>query len=128
MKLNAVVAAVLAAAGFFVSYGYSAVSSAADDPTNGDAKVPPVKYQSSFRNYHPLGEDKFIPWKAANDEVNRIGGWRTYAREAREVTPVTSAPVVPDANAAPMPMEHPKPSAAPPVKRESGHAGHGQPK
>ena len=127
MKFDIVVAVVLAV-GVFAAYGYSGTSSAADDPTNGNAKVPSVKYQSPFRDYRPLGEDKLIPWKAANDEVNRIGGWRTYAREAREVTPVTSAPVVPDANAAPMPMEHPKPSAEPPVKRESGHAGHGQPK
>ncbi len=44
--------------------------------------APSIQYQSPFNDYRPLGEDKRIPWKAANDEVGKIGGWRVYAREA----------------------------------------------
>ena len=91
----------------------------APDPANDKAVVPPVRYQSPFRDYRPLGEDQPIPWKAANDEVARIGGWRAYAKEARELPSVeTPAAVRPPAAT---------PPAAPAPKRPPGHDGHGKP-
>ena len=107
---------------------HSPASFAVDDPGNAKAPVPPVRYQSPFRDYRLFGEDKLIPWKAANDEVRTIGGWRTYAREAREVTPAAPAAVAPapatsPASSSPTPA---KPSTEPPLKREPVHSGHDQ--
>ena len=42
--------------------------------------------------YRRLGEDKRIDWKEANETVNRIGGWRAYAREAQQPDSAASAP------------------------------------
>ena len=36
--------------------------------------------------YRRLG-DETHPWREANDTVNRIGGWRVYAREAQQPDP-----------------------------------------
>lgn len=105
----------------------SGASIAAADPTDEKNTVPPVHYLSPFRDYKPLGEDKPIPWQAANDEVARIGGWRAYAKQAQDA----AASVNPAAPATP--AKAPPPPAKPPVmeapaepKPKSGHEGHGQ--
>jgi len=54
------------------------------DPLDPQASVPAVVYKSPLADYRRLGEDKQVPWSEANDTVNRIGGWRTYAREAQQ--------------------------------------------
>lgn len=54
------------------------------DPLNAQAPVPPVTYASSLASFRRLGEDTRIGWKQANETVNRIGGWRAYAREANQ--------------------------------------------
>ena len=41
-----------------------------------------VTYQSALANYRAYGDVEVQPWRAANDTVLRIGGWRAYAREA----------------------------------------------
>jgi hypothetical protein len=41
-------------------------------------------YKSSFNLYRPYSNEKTANWKSANDEVGRIGGWRTYLKEAQE--------------------------------------------
>ena len=62
------------------------------DPSEAGFVVPAVVYQSAFSDYKRLGADKAIPWKAANDEVANIGGWRAYAKEARgAAAPANSA-------------------------------------
>lgn len=97
---------------------------AAADPTDAQAAVAPLKYQSPFRDYRVLGEDKRVPWKDANDEVARIGGWRAYAKEAQQ-----AAPANPAAGALPaaVPSTPPPAKATPPAteKPAPGHAGHG---
>jgi hypothetical protein len=101
---------------------------AAPDPISADSPTPPTQYKSPFKDYRPLGEDKRIPWKAANDEVGKIGGWRVYLHEAQDaniaasvakpvVAPTTATPVTPE-NA---PIESKQ-------KPMHDHAGHGQPK
>ena len=59
------------------------------DPLDAQAGVPAVTYSSSLAGYRPLGDDKRIPWKAANETVNRVGGWRAYTREAQQPEPAT---------------------------------------
>ena len=62
----------------------------AADPTNPRAEVPAALHVSAFAGYRRHAEAAPTAWKDANDTVTRIGGWRTYAREA--AAPATSAP------------------------------------
>lgn len=54
-----------------------------------------VSYTSPIADYQPFADEKVTAWKASNDKVGQIGGWRAYAREAQqpENTP-TLAPTV----------------------------------
>ena len=61
------------------------------DPLDATAPVPALKFNSSLDSFRPLGEDKPVPWKEANDTTARIGGWRSYAREARAPASAASA-------------------------------------
>jgi hypothetical protein len=44
----------------------------------------PLGFKSTFDHYKPYSEEKPGGWRAANDEVGRIGGWRVYLKEANE--------------------------------------------
>jgi len=44
----------------------------------------PGEYRSALEDYQPYSETRMVPWKAANDTVGQIGGWRAYAKEAAE--------------------------------------------
>jgi hypothetical protein len=66
-------------------------STAPADPLNPQARVPPAVYVSPLAGYRRLGEDKAVPWREANETVNRIGGWRAYAREAQQPEPTAPA-------------------------------------
>jgi len=43
-----------------------------------------VNYRSPIADYKPYVDEKIISWKAANDKVGQIGGWRAYAKEAQQ--------------------------------------------
>jgi len=107
--------------------------------------APSIQYQSPFKDYRPLGEDKRIPWKAANDEVGKIGGWRVYAREASVDNaakesmppqppgkPVTKPGIVASPGSTPADKLAEEPAVKSTVKPvpmdHTDHAGHGQPK
>ena len=85
-------------------------SSARADATDPKAVVPPLVYNSVLRGYRPNVEIEVGAWKDINDNVGRIGGWRVYAKEARQPDAATtdtgaaSAPANP--NAKPMPAGH----------------------
>ncbi len=65
----------------------------ASDPANPQAAVPRAVHSSAFAGYRRQAEPAPIAWKEANDTVTRIGGWRTYAREAAEPSaPAASTP------------------------------------
>lgn len=81
------------------------------DPSAPRAPVPPLHYRSAFSDYRPLTDGK-LGWRQANDEVGRIGGWRTYAREA-------NAPEAPALSPAPAA------ASAPPDGGTSGGAAGG---
>ncbi len=76
-----------------------------------DVRVPvaPLTYQSPFARYRPMTDGAVGEWKAVNDEVARIGGWRAYAREVYEAS-LQAAPVEP-------PMQSP---ASAPERRLDG--------
>jgi hypothetical protein len=46
------------------------------------AQIPAV-YTSPIADYQKFVDEKVLPWKAANDKVAEIGGWRAYAKEAQ---------------------------------------------
>lgn len=68
-------------------------------------------YHSTLADYQRFSEQPVGSWREANDNVGRIGGWRAYAREARE--PAAPAPSGAAASS-------PGPAADP-------HAGNGKP-
>jgi hypothetical protein len=72
------------------------------NPLDAQAAVPPVRHDSAFRHYRGHADEKLAPWKDANDAVGRIGGWRSYAREAAQSGAQTEAPPAPS-GAAPKP-------------------------
>jgi len=81
------VIAVLCGSGFALSADALAQSPPSRDPTNGLAQVPPVVYRSTLSvspGAAPVGADT---WRAANDAVTKIGGWRAYLREAHSPPP-----------------------------------------
>ena len=41
-------------------------------------------FQSAFEGYQPYTDEKTGNWVEANDTVGKIGGWRVYAKEARQ--------------------------------------------
>ena len=92
----------------------------AADPLNARASVPPLVHESAFAQYRRLADAPVGSWREANDNVSRIGGWRAYAREARQPDASASAPppAVPSAASAPI-SKPPSPKAMPQI-----HDGH----
>jgi hypothetical protein len=62
------------------------------DPLNADAPVPALVFRSSLANHRRLQDQAVGSWSQANETVNRIGGWRTYAREASRPDAATTPP------------------------------------
>ena len=81
------------------------------DPADAGASVPSLVYESSFARYRAFAEQEVASWRETNDTAGRIGGWRVYAREAREPEggvkgqPAAVKPVPVEA-AKPMPNSH----------------------
>jgi len=55
---------------------------AAPDAKNAASAPSALSYRSVFADYRAYSEQPVVSWVAANDTVGKIGGWRTYAREA----------------------------------------------
>lgn len=66
--------------------------SARSDPANPAARVPPAAYRSTLADYRRHAEQPVGSWKEVNETVNRVGGWRVYAREASQPDAAASAP------------------------------------
>ena len=49
-----------------------------------------IGYRSPFDGYQRFTQEQVGSWKAANENVGRIGGWREYAKESR--SPASSPP------------------------------------
>lgn len=52
------------------------------DPADPAASVPAAVWRGSLAGYRRYAEQPVAPWKQSNETVNRLGGWRAYAREA----------------------------------------------
>jgi len=60
-----------------------------------DTVLPPVQepvYHSVFAGYQAMSEPKLTPWRAANDTVRDVGGWRAYAKEAAAANTAATTP------------------------------------
>jgi hypothetical protein len=77
------------------------------DPADPKAAVPRAEFRSPLAGYRRHAPEPVASWQEVNRNVNRIGGWRTYLREAATPEPAASASV---------PAPHP-----------AGHQGHGKP-
>jgi hypothetical protein len=99
---------------------------AAADPAAVDSATPATQYQSPFKDYRPLGDDKRTPWRAANDEVGKIGGWRAYLRESQEANKAAPASTPASKPTPSAPLVAPAKSVMPDKPKPSEHAGHGQ--
>jgi hypothetical protein len=86
------------------------------DPLDASVAVPAVAYGSVLSRYPRVREDKAIPWRESNDTAARIGGWRSYAREAQQPDSAPSAPAAAPAKTDPKAMPTPH-----------GHGGHKMP-
>ena len=97
------------------------------------------RYVSSFENYRRFADEPLQSWKASNDRVGQIGGWRTYAKEAAGAdAPLPSAATAPAHQSAGQPdktaseVKPPRPAAvqtpqspsAPAPKASGGHSQH----
>jgi hypothetical protein len=80
------------------------------DPLDAAASAPRVWHRSAFKDYRRFDDAPAVRWRDANDTVDRIGGWRNYAREAAQ---------------APAPNAAPASAAAPRTRPPAGgHDGH----
>jgi hypothetical protein len=55
----------------------------------------PAPIKSAFDGYRPYTDDAVANWKAANENVARIGGWREYARQAQSSDDTSTRPSQP---------------------------------
>ena len=104
------------------------------DPALADSPTPSTQYKSPFKDYRPLGDDKRTPWRDANDEVGKIGGWRVYSRESQEAVKgapeaaptLKPAPSVPAAAPTKLPTSDSSKPESNSNSKPREHAGHGQ--
>lgn len=54
---------------------------AATDPADPQAKVQPFRYIGALSSYRALQDLPAASWQEINEKTNKVGGWRTYARE-----------------------------------------------
>lgn len=69
------------------------------------------EYVSALRDFRRFSDEPVASWRAANETVQRIGGWQAYSREAYQ------------ALRKPAPEARPTPAA--PAERDSHDAHHG---
>lgn len=102
-------------------------SLAGAQPVSSDSKAAPdaaapaafqLQYLSVFTHYHPFREQPVLSWQETNDNAGKIGGWRFYARDAKQ--PETGASA---AGTRPDSVEK-MPSG--PIENPDQHSGHGR--
>lgn len=81
-NLRTALAVLLLSAATLPAGAQNAATTKRPDPTDTQAAVPPVLHRPAVAKTAPPTEVPVGSWSQANDTVWRIGGWRTYAREA----------------------------------------------
>ena len=67
------------------------------DPADARAATAPLQHRATLSTHRPTATTEPGDWRAANDAVGRIGGWRAYAREAQAPAPAAAASAAPGA-------------------------------
>lgn len=62
----------------------AAAQTAAPSAAAPTTQSAPAKYRSVLDGYKSYTEEKTANWIEANNNTGRIGGWRVYAKEARQ--------------------------------------------
>lgn len=101
------------------------------------APATPMAYRSAFDGYKGLTEQPVQSWREANDSVGRIGGWKSYAREAQgglqagsaapSIAPATQTPGPVRAPANTLPERAKAPAASASNAMPVDHTGHTKP-
>lgn len=65
-------------------HAQSTVGAVTTAPTNTASVASPFQFHSVFTHYNMFTEQPVLPWREANDDVGKIGGWRFYAKEASQ--------------------------------------------
>ena len=102
----------------FLSPAFAAIAAVSFSSSTVSAQTA-VSYASPITDYQSFVDEKVTPWKASNDNVGQIGGWRAYAKEAQQPdnTPTPSLSSVP--------MQQPAGNSSN-VTKPDPHAGHKQ--
>ncbi len=87
-------------------------------PNNITSVTSSFQYYSVFTQYHVFTEQPVLSWREANDDVGKIGGWRSYAKEA-------SQPEAADTSTGPKSDPQMKKPVGPPIG-DDPHSGHGR--
>jgi hypothetical protein len=92
----------------------------ASHPLDPQATTAPLVHRSALSTYRRFdAEPPALTWREANDQVERIGGWRAYAREANAPPAPASVPAT-----APPPATAPAASAPRAQRPASPPPGH----
>lgn len=118
-RLHVTLAAVTFAS--FAGVSYAQHDDAASAAASATASLAPLRFDSVLSRYKPMTDQKLGSWREANDTVTRIGGWRTYLKEAQTPAKTPTAAVSPGAPLAPATADTPSPTPA----VANPHAGHG---
>lgn len=69
----------------------AATSAQTVPPTNSASTPAPVvsalEYRSALMQYQRFADPVLLDWRSSNEAVNRIGGWRAYARMSAAQNP-----------------------------------------
>lgn len=50
-----------------------------------------LHYQSAFQHYQAFADVKLLSWHASNEQVEKVGGWMAYAKQAHQPDPAPSS-------------------------------------
>lgn len=78
------------------------------DPLDPQASVPAARPPEALRRYRPASTPDAGGWREANEQVARIGGWKTYLREAQAPEAPAASPAAPPARPASAPAAGPR--------------------
>lgn len=97
-------------AGIAVHVWSASASATPGGPADQTAPITPLHHRSAFEDYRPFNPRATAAWREANDTVQKIGGWRAYAKEATEAAKQRER-----VDATPRPLSAPAPTPAPAV-------------
>ena len=80
----------------------AAMSAVADpvksaDPANPQATVRPLVHRSTMAGRTAPDHPELADWRAVNERVRAVGGWKAYLKQAQMPDPAPASPASPEA-------------------------------